>query len=373
MAEVLPQANYKMRIYDQAGDFAYEIQNFLPLSYSMRVNAPGLLTFSLSAEHELTSQTFDKWQVEIWRKPDGEDWSRDFVALIRKDEWSYKDTALMNFTCPGWMQMLAWKHILYPSKTTDRTLFTDKEAETICNTLVKYNATSSGTTGDGRDRDAANGYPFTGLSVEADGGDGNVYSGGFYCARKNLLETLQDLAKLGGGDFDIVKTSSTAWQWRWYEGQLGTDRSSDVVFSMFEGNMANPIVANDRIGVKTVALVGGAGVESERETATVTSSDYAAANDIEMFVDAKDVEAGDIDGLESRGDEKLEETRAKDRFTFDVLQSENSQFGVHYFLGDKCVAVNPKDDSEVTVKIVGVAITLDAGGKETIDIETEEV
>jgi hypothetical protein len=46
---------------------------------------------------------------------------------------------------------------------------------------------------------------------------------------------------------------------------------------------------------------------------------------------------------------------------------------VHYFLGDKCTAINPKDDSEVTVKIIGVSITLDAGGKETIDIETEEV
>jgi len=222
MTEVLPQADYKLRVFDKAGDFVYEIQNFLPLSYNMRVNAPGLLTFSLSAEHELTSQSFDKWQVEVWRKPYGEDWSRDFIALIRKDEWSYKDTALMSFACPGWLQMLAWKDILYPSKTTDRTLFTDKEAETICNTLVKYNATNSGTTGDGRDRDAANGYPFTGLSVEADGGAGNVYAGGFYCARKNLLETLQDLAKLGGGDFDIVKTSTTAWEWRWYEGQLGT-------------------------------------------------------------------------------------------------------------------------------------------------------
>lgn len=371
MAEVLPQAEYKLRVYDQAGDFAYEITDFLPLSYSMKVNSVGLLTFSLSAEHSLTSEAFDAWQVEVWRKPYGASWSRDFISFIMHDQYTFTPTPIVAFDCVGIKQMLAWREIAYPAGTADRTVFTGEQVETICNTLAKYNATSSGTTADGRDRNASAGYPFSGLTVEADGAGGNTYSGGFYCARKNLLETLQDLADWGGGDFDIVKTSATAWQWRWYEGQLGTDRTADVEFSLRVGNMANPVVDNNRIGVKTVGIVAGQGEEASREIEVVTSDDYAVNNDIEMFIDARNIE--DTDGLISAGERKLAEKRKKETFTFDILQSESSQFGVHYFLGDLCTAINPKDDSEVTVKIVSVSISLAQDGQETIDVEVEEV
>lgn len=372
----LPQPDCKLRIYDTSGDLKYDFKNFNSLAYNKRVNSPGLLNFSLSAEHDLVSKDFDKWQVEVWLKPDSMDWTRDFIGLIRKDVWSYVNTEIVEFTCPGLMQILRWKEILYPAKTADRTVFTNEQIETICNTLVKYNATTSGTTGDGRDRAAANGYPLTGLSVEADGGEGNLYSGGFYCTRKNLLETLQDLASIGGGDFDVVKTSSTAWQWRWYEGQRGSDKSSGsekVIFSMGRGNMANPIVTNDRIGEKTVSVVCGAGEGSDREVEIVTSDDYAIDNDIEVFVDARDIDEGDTDGLESRGEEKLEERKAISHFQFDVLQAENSQYLEHYVVGDKCLAINPRDESELTVKIVGAGVAFEMDGKFTVSVDVEQV
>jgi len=57
-----------------------------------------------------------------------------------------------------------------------------------------------------------------GLTVEADGTDGTTID--WFCAWDNLLENLQKCAKVGGGDFDVVKTSSTAWQYRFYTGNL---------------------------------------------------------------------------------------------------------------------------------------------------------
>ena len=375
MTYTLSQADYRIDVYNTAGVSQGRYKNFLPLSYIRRVNAPGLLRISLSDTHRIASTIADKWQVEVWRKPYGGDWNRELTGIWRKENWSYIDTAILELTCPGLMRILGWREIAYYAGVANRTLFTTEKAETIANTLVKYNATTSGTTGDGRMRAAVGGYPFTGLSVEADGATGNTFAS-YYCAWKNLLETLQDVARVGGGDFDIVKTSSTAWQYRWYEGQLGTDRttgSNRVVFSMANGNMANPRYEVNRLGVKTVAIVAGQGEESERDVEVVTSADYAVGNDIEMFIGATDIEKGDTDGLQSRGDEKLAEVIEKPSFTFDVLQTGSAQYGVHYTLGDKVLAINPRTGVELTMKIAGITIELDDDGKEVIGIDIEEV
>jgi hypothetical protein len=373
VAEILPQADYKLMIYNWAGIKQYEFANFLDLSYTKTVNQAGLLSFTISDKHALANDAFDKWQAEVWRRPYGGSWTRDFIGLMQFNEWQHKDTPTLQILCPGLMSILEWRIIAYAAKTANRSYFSNANIETICNTLVKYNATSSGTTADGRDRAASSGYPFSGLSVEADGAGGNTWTGGFYCARKNLLTTLQDLAAVGGGDFDIVKTSSTAWQWRWYAGQLGSDKTASVVFAMDRGNMANPVVTDNRLNVKTVAIVAGQGEEDQREIAIKTHSDYSATNDIELFVDARDVDIGDSNGLSSRGAEELEGFVRKQSFNFDVLQTETSQYGVEYVLGDKVTAINPRNDSSVTVKINSVSIALDRDGKETIDVDIKEV
>jgi hypothetical protein len=125
--------------------------------------------------------------------------------------------------------------------------------------------------------------------------------------------------------------------------------------------------------VKTVAIVAGQGEGDQREIAIKEHSDYFATNDIELFVDARDIDIGDSDGLDSRGDERLEEFAKKQSFAFDVLQTETSQYGVEYVLGDKVTAINPRNDSSVTVKINSISIALDRDGKETIDVDIKEM
>ncbi len=267
--------------------------------------------------------------------------------------------------------MLAQRIVAYNANTTNRSKFTTTACETIANTLVKYNATTSGTTGDGRDRAAAGGHPFTGLSVEADGAAGNSVD--YYCSRKNLLEALQELSDLsGGGDFDIVKTSSTAWQWRWHTGQLGTDRSATVTFALDRGNMANPQFWDSKASEKTVAIVGGQGEESERDIAVRTGTNYSVTNDIEMFVNATDIDEGATAALQAKGDQRLSENEATKAFSFDALETENLQYGVNYFLGDKVTAINPYDGTSYTLKIKGVTVTLGSDGRESIALEMSE-
>jgi hypothetical protein len=193
-------------------------------------------------------------------------------------------------------------------------------------TLVQYNAGASATTANGRIRDGV----IEGITVAADGGFGNVISKG--CAYENLLEALQKIAAIGGGDFDLVKTGAATWQFRWYTGQRGTDRTDSVLFALERGNMAAPEYTHDRVDERTVAIVAGQGEESDRAVEVRTGPDYAADNDIETFVEASDLTT--TAGLQSRGDTELEESRARQQFEFAVLQTPGCFYGVHYGLGD---------------------------------------
>ena len=176
------------------------------------------------------------------------------------------------------------------------------------------------------------------------------------------------MALIAGGDFDVVKTSATAWQWRFYDGQLGTDRTASVFFALERGNMSNPTWRDIRTDEKTVCIVGGQGEESSRTTAIRTGTNYdASTNNIEMFQNATDVDT--TDGLNARGDAALDERKAQKQFEFDVIQTPGSQYGTHYTLGDLVTAVNPFSGASVSLKIDEVAITVSENGEEKIDVK----
>ena len=369
----MTQAVYRLDIYNTSGALQYVLDfkgSPTRLSYTKRVNAPGVVVFDIAGDHELLSNIADKWQVEVWRKPYNGTWVRELSAFYRDlDPWQYRDQSTATLKCEGILSMLAWRHVAYYANVTDRTKFAATEVETIANTLVTYNATTSGTTGDGRLRAAAGGYPFTGLSVEADGAAGTAID--WYCAYDNLLTTLQELVK-GEGDFDIVKTSSTAWQWRYYPGQLGTDKSATIVFALDRGNMKDPVFKDIRSREKTVAIVAGRGEDSDRNIEIRTGTNYTVGNDIEIFIAATDIELGETTALQDRGDNKLAEREAVKSFSFGVLDTANTQYNTDYNVGDLVKAINPYDGTAYTVKVEGVSITLDSKRDENIDLDVRE-
>lgn len=370
-------ATYRLDAYDASGAFSGSLtgtaaggsmhnSGFLSLSCLRRVNAPGLLTFNLRGDHPLLADLADKWQFELWRKPLGEVWAREFVGVFRADSWIYGEQSSIVLYCPGILSLLGYPIINYPANTSSRSAFNAVSAETVMKTLVTYNITSSATTGNGRKRNYT-GWPATEISVESDGAGGNAVT--WYCMGQNLLESLQKLAPIAGGDFDLVKTGTNGYQFRWYAGQLGTDRSASVKFALGLGNMGMPQSALSRSDERTVACVWGKGEEAARDYATRTGANYAAGNDLEMFVEATNVEQGDTSGLNARGDEKLREMEAKRTFRFDALQAPATLYGVHYVLGDLVSVLDPRDGSSYTQKVDAVTQTLDPDGNQKIEIE----
>jgi len=312
---------------------------YLSLEYTKEVNAPGLLTFAVDAGHDLISNIEKDWQVEVKRRnlSIGLDWYVDFGGLWRAQRRQTDTDGRQTWLgyCPGYAHFLTRSEVLYPANTTDRTAFTSTAAETIAKRLATYNATLSGTVADGRDRDVDS---WGGnVTIQADGALGNTRD--YRCARKNLLRALQEVATTGGGDFDLVKTAAQTWQFRWYAGQLGTDRRASLVFSLDYANMETPDLFENYIDYPTVAIVAGQGVEEERRIEIRTAADHNSLyNSAERYVSATQYTTAA--GLQGAGDLWLAEQRAN-RILLDFVpvETEAYNYGIQFFHGDIFTAV----------------------------------
>lgn len=81
--------------------------------------------------------------------------------------------------------------------------------------------------------------------------------------------------------------------------------------------------------------MAGGGNDDTRTYRTRTGANYNATyNSTVIFVNGTQY-GSDNDGLDTEGDVRLEELRAKESLSFDVIQVPSTLYGKHYFLGDK--------------------------------------
>lgn len=356
--------NHYLVLKDPAGTEIKTVVDFIELACTIQVNAPGSLLVRLKESDAALLEHLS--QVEYHRRDpaNGVDWYTHFTGLHIQPEWDGYPESNGLATFLGDMEKLRWRHVMWLADTLDRSKFYSDPVETIMKTLVNYNAGPAALTSNGRLLDGN----FSGLTVATDLGGGNTKD--WFCAWDNLLETLQALAKDGGGDFDLVKTGPAAWGFRFYAGQLGTDRTADLLFSVKNGNLSNVKYVHKRLDEVTVVVVGGSEQGADRITAVVYGPDYSATNHKESFVNGAGVPSDSTTGLQDLGNKKLDESRAREVFTYDVIQTPGSAFGKDYFLGDLGLLENPYNQTTVTQKVNKVTNSLEAGRPdERIDVE----
>ena len=340
------------------------------ISYQNQVNHPGMLIFTLSGDHPVISDLERNGQIEVWRDVDEHGWERDFLGLYVEDyDYTYRDMLMFKAYVPGIKTILRWGINAWKAAVSDRSKFASNPAETIAKTLVKYNLTSDATTGNGRELTWQS--PFT-IAVEADSGRGNVQS--WSCAWDNIGDSLIDLASIGDGDFDLVRDSGTAtkFQFAWYDGQLGTDRSTAVYLAIERENITNVVYRHRGSDVKTAVIVGGQGEEDNRAIVIRTSTDDGTAIHRESFLDATNCGTGDTMQMAAAGDTFLEAHRDTEEFEFDVLQTEATKYGIHYKLGDLVTIVRPHDGVVQKHKIDKVIVSVNSSSDEKITVKTRE-
>jgi hypothetical protein len=256
----MPADSYLV-IKSPAGVKLAEIDDYLTLACTRRVNEPGLLRFSLRGDHSKIQHISDKSQIVLKRRDTRHDidWGDEFVGFVRKTGYKRPDREIYELECVGMLAMLGWRVVAYKSGVTSRSVFTSQPVETIIKTLVDYNCCSNATTGNNRLRNGAITNPWT-LSIQTNGGNG--YSMDRANQGANVLKEVQDILEIAktngnGGDIDITQTGAATFRLDWYTGQRGADRSTTVIFAPERGNMASPEYAIDRSTERTVAIVGG--------------------------------------------------------------------------------------------------------------------
>ncbi len=361
-------ANYRLDIRTAAGVKKAEISDFLWLNMVRKVNTPGYLTIGFADNHRIMSLLEDFGQIELWRRDlvNGIGWYREFDGIYRQNRREQQGAdGRVEVTAHGWAIKLAWRVVAYQSGVDNRTTFSGAPAESIMKLLVEYNCAASATISNGRLRDAA----ISGLSVDTDGAGGNVLD--WACFGENVLANLQNLALVGGGDFDLLKTSGANCKFYWYGGQRGSDRHSEVIFALGRGNMADPVYVLNRTDERSVAIVGGQDTGTSRAFVVRTSAAYSSENDSEVMVNASDLAT--TEGLNARGDRALMDRRAEEEFSFSVMQTPGCVYGRDYFLGDLVTTANPFTSASITQKVNGLTVGVGMDGAETIRVELETV
>jgi len=361
---------YKVQVFNPAGVKVTEFDDFITLQYRNQVNTPAFSIINSDAESKYAQYLIKNYRLEVWRKvlkgntvmlP----WTRDYEGRIRRSITTYTGNQYrLQTTCVGKLETLSRRVVAWYAGTDQRSRFTNLNAETIMKLMVDYNAGPNATSVNGRRRDGV----ISNITVETDAARG---AAGIHwsCAWDDLLKSLQDLARIAGGDFDLIKAGS-AYDFKFFPGQRGTDRTTTVVFAVQRGNMANPVLTDDALAEKTIAVVAGQGEEAERKTRNVTGVGYSTENDIEDFVDARNDEDTDV-ALDAKGAAELKKQEALTTLKFDIVQTDGSRYGVHYFLGDKVTALFLNYTQ--TLKITSAEITVDRQNSENPEHVVVEV
>jgi hypothetical protein len=368
---------YRLDFINASGVRYAQVVDFLELALTKKVNSPGALQFALLEDHRVLSQLAQGDIVELWRKDPvlGIPWTLEFggrFAAFRAN-WPNEDggsnwgAKYRDITVLGYAAILAERIVAWEAGTVGRSRWDNTKAQTIAWNLAHYNAGPGALSANGRLLDGV----VTGMSVQVDGANGP--SLWWACAYRNLLEALQELSDVGNGDFDIVRTTGANLEFRWYNGQRGTDRRATLTFSTSKGNMRNPVWEYSQAGEKTVAVVAGGGQGNTREVVIRQGEFYqAGTRHREMYVDARDV-SGNTTLLSVRGDARLKETKPLETFEFEVVQTEAVAYGRDYFLGDLGKAVNPYNGTLIDVKVEEVGVSLAQNGDEEIKVRVTQL
>lgn len=329
--------DYYLEVRSPTGTVLGQIDDYWTLGYHKEVNEPGWLKFSLDGNHTKLSLLSDKSQILVMRSDSANSVApyEDFCGVYRSQlRRTTEKGDSIEIECPGIQHILSWRVNAFYSGLANRSTFTNKAAETIMKTLMNYNFTALATTGNNRKRNGQMTAPYT-ISVVADSLRGNSMDRNN--SGVNILKELAEIAGIGGLDFKLTRTGAAAWQFDVGYPYLGTNKASTVIFSVDNGNMADPSYQYDAIDEKTVAIVAGQDQASKRQFAVRTGNNYSASNDIEVWVDARN-DGASTAGLNAAGDKALRAQRANETFKYTVRQSPASRYKVDYDLGDVVAA-----------------------------------
>jgi hypothetical protein len=242
------------------------------------------------------------------------------VGAVRGNQVGFANLLYLEWRVYESKHVLDWRTVAWYSGVPNRSGFATIPAETVCKTLVKYNATADASVANERLREGnlatAMSAPIT---IEADGGAGEDVSLSFFGER--LLESLEKTCEVGGDYYTFAWDGGAAGGVHGYT--FGWGRNTDKTTG---GNAVTLSIGNRTLdsprrtytpAYATTAISMGQGEGVLRAYDVVSGVDYAADNDIETFVDARN--ATTQDGRIGQGVLRLKDGEAVSDFVFGVI------------------------------------------------------
>lgn len=368
----IPFELYTIMVYDHTGSLQLYLQKWSRLEYHQRINAAWnhqiTLEFGYDDPDLATIRNIKPdWIIEVYRiDPSTEIKTKVYegfnVTIV--DQVRANGGIIINLYGVGFTQLLQRRIILPPAGLEHSTK--TGAAESVIKSYVSDCMVAP--------TDANRIFP--GATLAADLGVGNTVT---YSARYvNLLSVCETVCEQGNLDFgmygggtvgEFVFDARSIW---------GTDRREGnlfgnipVVFSTERDNMLIPIFSQNYSAEQNYAYVGGQGEAEARviqemyDPISVITSPWSRK---EVFVEAR--QQADVSGLIATGDAELQNRKAKQSLSFNILQTDSSRWLRDWFLGDLVTA--KYYDYSFDKRIVEIGVSLSEGA-ETIDVQFEDL
>ena len=383
-----PVAVYQLVLYDSDGTQVAIIDDYRSLQYGHDVNNEGYFTLQIGYNDSKKSLFQYNSILEVKRKVPGYlDWYREFIGHCENFSPTFFGNGNTQFTVvgSGFNGLLGRVIIAYPEGSDQAKK--DDAAESAMKAYVTENRGALATGANGREADAR----MLSFYVEGDLGTGDAWSG--ERSGKKLLETLQDIANVGGIDYNTIVHPTLGvgyYLFETYDGEMGEDRTTvgldpatglnasgnaPHVFSLERGNVeVARVQQKHKTEINRCYIYGqdpttGLGKIRYRENATAIDGEAINIRE-SMRGGASQQTNGEMDDL---GDEYLEENQFIEEFQFTPVDTVSSVYGLHYKIGDR-VTVR-LGDIERNKRLIRASITVSGGegGESNKDFEFKDV
>jgi len=383
-----PVAAYQIILYDPDGTQVAIIDDYRSLQFGHDLNNKGFFTLQLGYNDSKRTLFQHNSILEARRKVPGYlGWYREFIGHCENFSPTFFSNGNTQFTVvgSGFNGLLGRVIIAYVEGSDEAKK--SAVAETAMKEYVRENRGDQATVANGREATTE----MTTFYVEGDLGSGDNWSG--ERSGKKLLEALQDIANVGGVDFNTIVHPVHGmgnYLFETYEDQMGEDRtttgldpatglnaSGNVphIFNPLRGNVSVARVQQKHnIEINRVYIYGqdpdtGLGKIRYRENTTAIDGDTINIREA-MRGGASQVTNAEMDAL---GDEYLEENQYIEDYQFEPIDTPGSVYGLHYKMGDRVTV--QLGDLERNKRLVRVSVTVSGsgGGESSKQFEFKDV
>jgi hypothetical protein len=371
---IFGKSSHRLVLFDDDGLRLQELKQIERFSYWRAANSVGGFSMTLKPDFDDSLIDVDHL-IYFWRKARGGVEKCECVGMCRAWGWGENTLGQDRFVIEGADQndLVDRRIIAYfaNSAQSSKTDFSDDMLKAI---IRENMGTLAPLDEAGRPR----AYDADYFSVMADTSEGANLTRSF--AWRYVLPTIQELCQSSRDlgyplYFDMVPSSAPGvFEFHTYVPYLGKDRSATssvpVIFSKEYRNLGKPKWREDWFEERNYVYGGGQGEDDDR---TIDPEDdvwrmhKSRWNRRECFQDAREEET--VLGVANKAYERMQKERPVVIFEADLLDTPRTRFGKDFDYGDLISA--KYRGREFDAMVDAFKITVDASGKEELEIRTE--